>query len=159
LTLSPEQAASPAGRMLLTDAESRLAGVRVADRFPVALPWRPLALLPVLVAAIVLVVLMGPREAEANRAPEDKAEQALTRESKAKIEQEMKNLAPRKPREKDKIDPDTKDLEKIEAEIEKFARKARDNREDIRERIKDATQIEADIKRQQQQEAGRVDAL
>jgi hypothetical protein len=161
LTLSDEQAATPAGRMLLADAEARLGGVRVSDRFPVQLPWRPLALVPVGLAGVVLLALFWSPEAEANRPAEENKDLAVSAESKAAVEQKMKQLAARKPRDKnaDKPDPDAKELEKIEAEIEKFARKPRDAREDIRERIKDATELEAEIKRQQEQQAGRVDAL
>src|SRR5262249_1224811 len=161
LTLSDEQAATPAGRMVLADAEARLGGVQVADRFPIQLPWRPLAMVPVGLAGVVLLALFWSPRAEADRVPEDQKDLAVSAEAKAAVEQKMKQLAARKPRDKnaDKPDPDAKELEKIEAEIEKFARKARDTREDIRERIKDATELEAEIKRQQQQQAGRVDAM
>src|SRR5207302_1584448 len=46
LLLAPEQAASPAGQALLADANARVAALRVGDRFPVRLPWKPAALVP-----------------------------------------------------------------------------------------------------------------
>ncbi len=57
LTLAPDEAASPAGQALLADVEQRLAAVRVSDRFPVALPWKPAALLPLAGLAVALIVL------------------------------------------------------------------------------------------------------
>src|SRR5262245_34998979 len=46
LMLAPQQASSPAGQALLADAGSRVAPLHVGDRFPVPVPWKPTALLP-----------------------------------------------------------------------------------------------------------------
>lgn len=159
LTLSPEQADSPAGRMVTADAESRLAGVRVGDRFPLVLPWQPLALLSGPALALVLLTLFWEPRSDAQAAAEPKPEQALAPEAKAALDQQMQKLVARKPRDKAKPEPDAKELERIEAEIDKFARRARDKHDDVRDRIKDATEIEAEIKKQQQKEAARIDAL
>lgn len=159
LTLAPEQAVTPAGQALLADVEGRLAQVRVADRFPVRLPWKPAALLPACAVALLLLALywnpnLGTGEASAATDPVTPAE------ARAAIDEQMKKLALNKPAaRKAEEQPKSEDLQKIQADIENFTRKPRETRDDIRERIKDATALEAEIKRQQKEQAQRIDAL
>jgi hypothetical protein len=158
LTLAPDEAASPAGQALLADVEQRLAGVRVGDRFPVALPWKPAALLPVTALAVVLIVLFWNPQLGAGPTAESEDE-LVNPAAKGDVDKQMKALAvkprPKKPEEQAK----SADLERIEDEIEKFTRRPRETRDDVRDRIKDATALEDEIRRQQKEQAARMEAL
>jgi hypothetical protein len=159
LTLAPDEAATPAGQALLADAETRLARVRVGDCFPVALPWKPAALLPVGAGLLALIVFLLEPRAGGGRA--DAGEDPRTSaEAKGDIDRQMKKLAPTRPREK-KPDEQVKaeELARIEAEVEKFARRPRQTREQVRDRIKDATALEDQIRREQKERAARIDAF
>jgi hypothetical protein len=159
LTLAPDEAASPAGAALLADVEQRLAQVRVADRFPVALPWKPAALLPLGALAVALLALFWNPHLGATR-PAEGAEGPLAPEGRADVEQELKKLASAPPRKKKaKDDVKEEDLARIEAEVEKFARKPRETRDQVRQRINDAAALEDEIRRRQKERADRVDAF
>ncbi len=158
LTLGPDEAATPAGRALLDDAHGRLGQVRIPDRFPVRLPWKPAALLPGCAAAVVMLALFwNPQLARPDT--EDVDNPATPAEAKAAIDEQMKKLASKPAARKAEPEAKSEDLRKIEAEIEQFTRKPRETREDVRDRIKDATAIEAEIQRQQKEQAQRADAL
>jgi hypothetical protein len=157
LALAPDEAASPAGQALLADVEQRLAPLRVGDRFPVRLPWRPAALLPLGAALLALIALFWqPRPAGSQPGEADGPQ---TAEAKADVEQEIKRLAsrPQAKKPEDQVKPE--ELARIEAEVEKFTKKPRETREEVRERIKDATALEDEIRREQKERAGRVDAF
>jgi hypothetical protein len=158
LTLDADTAATPAGQALLADAEQRANQVRVADRFPVAVPWKPAAMLPVCGAALVLLALLwNPHFVPGSNGGDD--ENPPTEPNQA-VEDQMKKLAQAKPAaKKGEDEPKAEDLKRIEAEIEKFVQKPRDRRDEIQDRIKDATAIEAELQRQQKRQAERADAL
>jgi len=155
LTLREHEAASPAGQVLLADVETRLAPLRVGDRFPIAWPWRPAALVPVVVAALVLLAFFWNPEA-GNGKVNAGDPLAATPEAKAEIEKKVQQLANR-PRKSD--EPRSKDAEQIEADLEKFARKPHNTEDEVRDRIKEASELEERIRKQQKAEAERVDAL
>ena len=158
LTLAPDEAASPAGQALLADVEQRLAKVRVGDRFPVSVPWKPAALLPLGALAVASIVFFWNPQLGATL-PIDNPDSPTSAEAKGDIDQQMKKLAAAKPREKNAKDATPEDLAHIEAEVEKFARKPRETRDQVRDRIKDATALEDQIRRQQKERADRVDAF
>jgi hypothetical protein len=158
LTLAPDEAASPAGQALLADVEQRLAGVRVGERFPVALPWKPAALLPLTALAVVLVVLFWNPAVGAGGTTEGE-DDLVNPAAKGDVDQQMKALAV-KPRPKKAEEKTTSaDLKRIEDEIEKFTRRPRETRDDVRDRIKDATALEDEIRREQKEQAARMEAL
>src|SRR5262245_43050411 len=91
LMLGPAQAASSAGQALLADAHSRVAPLRVGDRFPVAVPWRPTALVPLAVLALVLLALLwGPRPGPGT--VEAKENTPLPPEKKAAVDRTRKQI-------------------------------------------------------------------
>jgi hypothetical protein len=158
LTLGDALAATPAGKALLADVEDRLASVRVRDRFPVAVPRAPLAVLPVAGLALALVALFwNPTLDEARAEGDEPGDNPVAKED---VDQQMKKLLAAKPKAKKPEDPaNAAELEKIQADIEKFSRGTRQTEEQVRERIKDATAIEEAIARQQKEHAERVDAF
>src|SRR5262245_24369182 len=159
LTLGPDESATPAARALLADVEGRLASVRVGDRFPVRLPRLPAALLSVAVLALVLVALFWAPDVGAGGPGDDDA-LAAAPAVKADLDEQVKKLAAPRPAAKKSGEPARpEDLERIDAEIERFTRKRRDTREEVRERIKDATELEGQIRREQKQQADRLDAF
>src|SRR5262249_10388299 len=105
LTLTPAEAVSPAGQALLADVDTRLAPLRVAGKFPVAVRWRPAALVPASAALLALVVLFWNPEVGRGLADEpdpiasnpavkrelDKKVQQLAVRPKAKKEEEPKS--------------------------------------------------------------------
>jgi hypothetical protein len=158
LTLAPDELASPAGQALLADVEQRLAGVRVGDRFPIALPWKPAAMLPLTGLAVLLVALFWNPQLGAGGTG-DSEDELLNPAAKGDVEKQMKALAvkprPKKPEEQ----PKSAEMKRIEDEIDKFTRRPRDTREEVRDRIKDATALEDEIRRQQKEQAARMEAL
>jgi hypothetical protein len=159
LTLAPDQSATPAGQALLADVESRLAQVRVADRFPIALPWKPAALLPACAAAITLLALLWNPTFDTSRL-DASTDPPTPAEAKAAVEEQMKKLAANKqPGKKEDKQLTSAELKNMEEEIEKFTLKPRETRDEIRDRIKDATALENELRRQQQQQVQRADAM
>jgi hypothetical protein len=155
LTLTPEQADSPAAEALLADANDRVAPLRVGDRFPVGVPRTPAVLVPAGVAALLLLAFLWHPQTGADKSQEE--DDALTPPVvKADIDKKLEQLARRK---KKKDEPASKELERIDADIERFVRKPRDTRDEMRDRIKDATALEDQIKKQQREEAERRDAF
>src|SRR5262249_20108490 len=86
LTPDPESAATPAGQALLADAEQRAKQVRVADRFPVSVPWKPAALLPVCCALVVLLTLL-PQRSIGGRTDEEKLAESQPLEANKAVEE------------------------------------------------------------------------
>jgi hypothetical protein len=153
--LTPEESSSPAGRALLADVEGKLAGLRVGDRFPVRLPLLAASLLPFGVLGLVLLGLFWNPPVGAGRPDDDPDAPPV---AKADVDQEMKKLVT-KPKAKAAEAPKAEDLERIDREIEKFTRAPRDSREEVRDRIKDATALEEQIRREQKEQADRIDAF
>lgn len=157
LALGPQEAASPAGQALRADVESRLIGVRVREQFPLNTPRLPASLLPVALLGLVLLLLFwNPSIGGSGQSAEEVVAPPGAVED---LDQKMKQLAKKPPtRQRDESAP-PEDLERIQQEIEKFIRAPRDTREEIRDRIKDATALEDQIRREQQEQAQRVDAF
>jgi hypothetical protein len=153
--LTAEESATPAGRALLADVENKLGGLRVGERFPVRLPRLAASLLPLALLALVLLGLLWNPPVGASR---DDADPEAAPVAKEDVEQQMKQLAA-KPKAKPAEQPKAEDLERIDREIEKFTRAPRDSREEVRDRVKDATALEEQIRREQKEQADRIDAF
>lgn len=158
MTLGDAEANSPAGQALLADAERRVAGVKVRDRFPILFPRLPAACLPVALAALALLGLFWhPKVGAGGGGGED--EVVVGAGAKEEVADQMKKLAEKPKGKKADEKTDAADLERINAEIENFTRKPHETREEIRDRIKDATALEEQIRREQKEQAERVDAF
>ncbi len=155
LTLDETSAVSPAGQALLADAESRVAALRVGDRFPLRVP-RQAALLPAAALLLLLAFLFplnfgGKANAEDDLPPAD---------AKAAVADQMKKLAAKLPPKGDKAEaPKKEDLDKLDAELEKFSRRPTETRDQIKDRIREAQAIEEEIKKKQQDAAERREAF
>ncbi len=145
LSLPPGLHDSPAGSALLADAQSRVQGLKVREKFPVGLPWSS-ALVPAGGLAVALILLfynpsfpIAQGETVANQiAPEKKKE----------IEKKLAELAkkprtPEKPGERQK----SEDLKRLEARLDEIATKPRDTTQQLRDRIKDLTPLEEEFKK------------
>ncbi|MFO0844401.1 MAG: hypothetical protein U0797_18725 [Gemmataceae bacterium] len=153
--LTAEQSASPAGRALLADVEEKLAGLPVQDRFPVRPPRLASSLLAVCALGLgLLAALWNPTVGSGGEADSPDAAPA----AKADVDQEMQKLAA-KPKAKPAEAPTAKELERIDREIEKFTRAPRESREEVRDRVRDATALEEQIRREQKEQADRIDAF
>ena len=98
ITLAPDEAASPAGQALLADVEQRLGKVRVGDRFPIGLPWKPAALLPGALAILCVVFFWNPRVGASRSGDEGDYANPVVKED---LDQNMKQLAVKKRREEE----------------------------------------------------------
>lgn len=158
LGLGETEANTPAGQALLADVERQLTGVRVAERFPVRVPRLPAVLIPLGLTAVILLALFWNPEVGAGRTATDDP-LAAAPQVKEDLEQKLQQLAA-KAKEKKAVDPiRAEEMERINQEIEKFTRAPRDTREEVRDRIKDATSLEEQIRREQQEQAERIDAF
>jgi hypothetical protein len=157
LTLTPTEATTPAGQALLADVDTRLAPLRVGEKFPVAMPWKPAALVPAAAAVLALVVLFWNPDTGHGQGDEPDPI-ASNPEVKRDLKKKLQQLAAR-PKAKKEEEPKSPELEKINADVERFARQPHDTRDDVRDRIKDATRIEDMIRKEQKQQAERVDAF
>ncbi|MFN4258673.1 MAG: hypothetical protein ACK4RK_05205 [Gemmataceae bacterium] len=158
LTLTPEQAQSPAGMALLADVQQRLEKLQVASAFP--MQWsRWMALVPLSALVLVVVALFHepPPPALATPAPTP----AETKLANAQdIDKKMSNLVPRKPPEQQAAEPLKSDeLKRIEAELEKIASRPRDTAEDVRDRLQEARDLEEMIKNREQDLAAKAQAV
>ncbi len=157
LMLAPEQAVTSAGQALLADAHARLAPLRLADRFPVRVPWRPAALVPVGVLALVLLGLLwqptGP-PSEANAQDDAK----LSPEAKAELAKKFQQIAKR-PAQKPTDRPPSSKVRRIQSGVEEVVAAPRDTTDDLREGLKKATKLDDDIRKEIKAEADRIDAF
>ena len=156
LTLSEAQLASDAGQALVADVNSRIAPLRVRDRFPVRIPWMAV-LVPV--CALVLVLLSLFYKPVLNRVqaetPEALADSAV---AKAEIEKVLRPLQ-KKQVKKAGDRPKSEELQRLEAELDRLAGKAHDTKEQGRQLVKDLTNAEDDVRKREKQLADRADAL
>jgi hypothetical protein len=147
LTLSSEDAASPAGRSLLADAQERAARIDVRDQFAFQ-PTR-CALLPLIPAAIMVGLLfVPPRElpesVEVTKAVAEKKQvQMAIEETKKKIEEQAKKLA-------------EKGLEKAAEDVKALARELDELTPENSELKKEALIKFNDLKKQLDEEKAKL---
>lgn len=156
LTLAAAELDSPAGQALLADVNTRLAPLRIRDRFPVRLP-RVAALVPLGVLALVLLALfykpaLNPAQAETK---EPLADSPVGR---ANLEKALRPLQ-RKQTKKIGERPKSDELQRLEAELDRLAQKPHDTREQGRQLVKDISNAEDEIHKREKQLADRADAL
>lgn len=146
IALSEEEAQTSAGQALLADVQSKVADIKVAEKFPVRLPWIS-ALVPAGAAAVALIALFyhpvfpvaqGTTENNLPIAPEAKKE--ITK----KLEELVKKpKTPEKPADR----PKSEDLKRLEAKLDEIAKQPRDTTKQLRDRIKDMTPLEEEMKK------------
>lgn len=144
-SLSAEDAATPAGQALLTDAIAKVKDLKVADKFPIGLP-RATSLVPVAAAAVAAVAFFY--HPSFPTATATTTEKPLTTENKKDIDKKFEDLA-KKPRTPEKPSDRIKseDLKRLEAKLDDIAKQPRDNAKQMRERIKDISPLEEEVKK------------
>lgn len=155
LTLTPEQAGTPAGQALLADVNQRLGKLDVSGRFPIRLTWSA-SLVPAtagLLAAVAIFWEPPKSQATVSR----KAEEQLKPVNATEIEKKMRELRKRdaNPNEKRK----SEELERLEEELAKIANKPRDTKEQLKERMKEMTALEDFMKQREKQMAEKMQSL
>lgn len=156
--LSETDAATPAGLALLADVQSKIATIRIADRFPVRLPWIT-AGVPAGLALVALVALFyHPDLSSAQGGTEPVV--PLSIESKRDINKKLEELV-RKPKSTEKPTDRQKsdDLKRLEARLDEIAKQPRDNTKQLRDRIKDMTPLEEEMKKLERDRAEKSQAL
>jgi hypothetical protein len=156
LTLSQTELESPAGQALLADVQSRIAPLRVHDRFPVRIP-RLATLLPLAAVGLVLLAFfykpaLSPTQAGGDRPLADSPV------AKAQIEKALRPLQ-RKPVKKPGDRPKSEELQRMEAELDRLAQKPHDTKEQARELVKDLTNAEDEVQKREKKLTDRIEAL
>lgn len=139
LTLSAEQAQTPAGQALLADVNQRIGSLDVGERFPLRLS-RTMVLVPATAVLFACVALLyDPSKGQAKVDKADDPKQPPT--NVAAIEEKMKELT-KKNEKRPTAKPKSEELEKLEAKLEEIANRPRDTKEQLRERIKEMKAVE-----------------
>jgi septal ring factor EnvC (AmiA/AmiB activator) len=157
LSLTTDLDATPAGVALLADAESRIKGLKVREKFPVGLPWST-ALVPAGGLAVALVALFYHPSFPV--AQGETAQNQVAPEKKKEIEKKLEDLA-KKPRTSEKPEQRMKseDLKRLEARLDEIAKKPRDTREQLRDRIKELTPLEEEYKKLEREKSEKARML
>lgn len=145
LSLSAEDAATPAGQALTNDALNQVKNLRVRDRFPMHLS-RQAWLVPSAAAGLALVALFYDPPVKTARAAATNSELSDT----AKRELETKLEAAQRPKRDAVVDPNrvkSDDLKKLESRLDEIARQPRNNTQQLRDRVKDMSPLEDEIKK------------
>jgi hypothetical protein len=147
LSLTPEDAATPAGRSLLEDAESRVSKVDVRDAFSLRLDRR--AFMPLIPAAILVALFFVPaRTAEpvvsvTETVAEQQRIESVIEETKKRIEEQSQRLS-------------EKGLEKAAEDIKAMAREFDQLKADNSELKKETLVKLNDIKKQLDEEKSKL---
>ena len=156
LTLAETELASPAGQALVADVNTRLAPLRLGDRFPLRMPRSsvliPAGILVLLLLAFFYKPVLNPLQAE------EKEPLAESAAAKAQIEKALRPLH-KKPVSRAGERPKSEDMQRLEAELDRLAQKPHDTKEQARELVKDITNAEDEVRKHEKQLADRVDAL
>jgi uncharacterized coiled-coil DUF342 family protein len=154
LTLGAADADTPAGRAVLTDATAKVAGLRVADKFPVRPRWQA-ALVPVFAGALALaVVFYHPDTAGASSGDADaEAKKTAAAANAAAADPKKQPVTPfikPKPPELERKDK-SEELKQLEEELnklmEKWQKEPAETPEKKREKVTELTQMEDKIKK------------
>ncbi len=147
LTLTPELAASPAGQALLHDVGTRVEKLPVAEKFPLAPPWRA-GLMPV--GAMALAVLafffpaLGGWHFNASAATPHAEKKVNTQE----VQQQLDNLRKAAAETRKPDAEKSKEMKELLDEWEKLVNKPVDpsNPEQVRERVAEMRSLEQKMK-------------
>lgn len=156
LTLPETELSSPAGRALVADLNTRLAPLRIGDRFPLRLP-RSSVLIPAGILVLILLAFFYKPTLNAVQA-EEREPLADSAAAKAQIEKALRPLH-KKPLSKARERPKSEDLQRLEAELDRLAQKPHDTKDQARELVKDITNAEDEVRKREKQLADRVRAL
>jgi hypothetical protein len=145
LSLTPDLHQTPAGSALLADAQTRVGGLKVREKFPVGLP-RSSVLVPAGGLAVALVAIFY--NPSFQTAQGETVQNQVAPAKKNEIEKKLAELAkkprtPEKPGERQK----SEDLKRLEARLDEIAKKPRDTTQQLRDRIKDMTPLEEEFKK------------
>jgi septal ring factor EnvC (AmiA/AmiB activator) len=145
LSLTPDLHQTPAGAALLADAQTRVGGLKVREKFPVGLP-RSSVLVPAGGLAVALVAIFY--NPSFQTAQGETVQSQVAPAKKNEIEKKLAELAkkprtPEKPGERQK----SEDLKRLEARLDEIAKKPRDTTQQLRDRIKDMTPLEEEFKK------------
>lgn len=139
LTLSAEQANTPAGQALLADVNQRIGALDIGERFPLSVS-RSVFVVPVSIALFACVALLyEPPKSQARIDKPDDPKQAPA--NVAAIEEKMKELK-KKSEKRPESKPKSEELERLEAKLEEIANRPRSTKEQLRERIKEMKALE-----------------
>lgn len=156
-TITPEQAATPAGQALLADVHQRVQQLDVSERFPLSLS-RSAVWVPVCAAVFACVALLyEPPLSQATAKSLDEGKVAPA--NAAAIEEKMKEMVRRNAQPRDPAKPRSEDLEKLEAKLEEIANRPRQNKDQLRERIKEMTALQEEMKRREKEMSEKAEAL
>lgn len=156
--LSESDAKTPAGQALLADVQMKIASIRIADRFPIRLPWIT-AGVPAAAGVLALVALFyQPDLSTAQGGTEPVVPVSI--ESKRDINKKLEELV-KKPKLTDKPADRQKseDLKRLEARLDEVSRQPRDNTKQLRDRIKDLTPLEEEMKKLERERTEKSQAL
>jgi len=145
MSLSPSDAATPAGRALVQDAVSRVKDLRLSERFPIQL-GRHAWLVPSAIAASTLVALfyhpvVGTAHGQAEAG-------ALSELKKSELEKKLE--AVQRPKRDVLVDPNrvkSEELKRLEARLDEISRQPRNTAQQLRDRVKELSPLEDEIKK------------
>ncbi len=158
LTLSPEQATSPAGQALAADTERCLKKLSIAPAYPLK-PSSRAALLPLGFVVCLLAIFFcdrTPNKASAGNGPVNPALKADLDE----VQKGLKELAKqtKEPQKVEKL-PKGEALDKFSEEMERLAQKEPKTNEEAKDLFKDLSTLEEKMRRQDKGQADRAEAL
>jgi hypothetical protein len=142
LSLTPEQAVTPAGQALLEDVHLKLAGLDVRDRFPVRVRWLQVVR-PVLAGTLALLAFLffPPLQFSFANDQKDTPAQANAAEAKKQIEELIKD------RGKDKKDvPLSNEEKELDEKIKKMLDRDLSDEKQLRETIEEMRTLEEKMK-------------
>jgi hypothetical protein len=163
LLLKPEQADSPVGQALLEDAGTRVGGLKVSERFPLALPWR--TALPGLGALSVALAAYFAAPYLSNLHLGFTSNQVAQHYDPKEIQEQLDNIrkvSALTPKNAD--EPKTEQLKELEAEWDKLINRSLDLKdpEKLRERVNELRNLEEKLKERfdsQKEKAEKTDQL
>jgi hypothetical protein len=156
--LSADEANTSAGAALLADVHERVSKIKLAEKFPVRIPWIS-ALVPAGAAALALVALFYHPvfpDAQGNAAEALPIAPEAKKEISKKLEELVKKpKSPEKPSDR----PKSEDLKRLEARLDEIAKQPRDTTKQLRDRIKDMTPLEEEMKKLERDRTEKAQAM
>jgi septal ring factor EnvC (AmiA/AmiB activator) len=145
MSLTPADAATPAGQALLQDARERVQNLCVRERFPLHL-GRHAWLVPSAAAALALVALFY--QPVVSTAHGKAGGVALSDAKKSELEKKLE--AAQRPKRDPAVDPNrvkSDELKRLEARLDEISRQPRNTAQQLRDRVKDLSPLEDEIKK------------
>ena len=154
LTMRPDEQVSPAGRALRADAEQKVGGLNVGQKFPVNLGWHS-ALVPAAAAALALLIVfydpvIPQPQGQAAANPQVPADVVKELEQKKQEYLQKQKTAAKTER------PKSDDVKAIEAKIEEIMKKPMATEKDLKDRLSELTATEEAMRKKEKEEADKV---